>query len=476
MAKTLVLFTDDLRMHDHPALWHAAQRGQVMALYRLQDDPLALTAADLLRRHALVALHHDLQKHGVTLHTTREDLFASIMHWVRLVGIDAVYFHDSISPFEREQNAKLKADLRAQGLEVASFAARTIFSMQTIQSDSGKSFQVFTPFWRKAQLIAVEKSYPKPAKLEGLITGTTSLDDPTLLLQEVPTWAKKLTASLNFGETTAIQAWQTFREERLLGYRQGRDYPAQEAVSRLSMHLACGSLSAKALYRSAEVTAQATQDETLREACESYQRQLLWREFAYDQWYQHKMIDRESLRQEFQSFPWLEDEESYQAWCQGRTGYPLVDAGMRELWQTGYMHNRVRMVVGSFLVKDLLLSWTKGYEWFKKTLFDFDVANNALGWQWVAGTGIDAAPYFRVFNPVLQSQKFDEKATYIRRYVTELRALTDEEIHAPWKVDRDRLRQAGVILGETYPYPIVDHAFARDRALAAYEQIKKRSK
>lgn len=205
---------------------------------------------------------------------------------------------------------------------------------------------------------------------------------------------------------------------------------------------------------------------------ESFLRQLVWREFSYYQLYHNPTIATLPLRKEFLAFPWENNEQDFIAWKKGQTGYPLVDAGMRELWATGFMHNRVRMVTASFLIKHLLTHWMEGYEWFKETLVDFNMANNAMGWQWVAGTGVDASPYFRVFNPVLQSEKFDEYGDYIRKWVPELQLLPNDYIHEPWKAPNSILSKANIELGQTYPFPIIDHSFARKRALAAYETVK----
>ena len=251
--------------------------------------------------------------------------------------------------------------------------------------------------------------------------------------------------------------------------------PLADSVSLLSPHLAWAEISVRAIWHSAKGMIEMESEEYMHSSIDAFLRQLIWREFAYYQLIHFPTMLHAPLREKFTVFPWQGSNEEFAKWQKGLTGYPLVDAGMRELWETGVIHNRVRMVVASFLVKHLLISWVEGSKWFNETLVDFDAASNAMGWQWVAGSGIDAAPYFRIFNPILQSQKFDPDGLYIRKWVPELAEFPSKYIHEPWKAPTNLLHESGIVLGKTYPFPIIDHSFARIRALEAYAQVKNKS-
>ena len=294
-------------------------------------------------------------------------------------------------------------------------------------------------------------------------------DDPNDwdLVPSNPDWASGFSNSWTPGESGAQARLQEFVQNGIADYKNGRDFPSKEAVSRLSPHLRFGELSLNTIWRAAEFYAE--------EKAAPFTRQLVWKEFSTELLYQFPKLPSEAFKPQYDRMPWRDDPKGLKAWKRGMTGYPLVDAGMRELWQTGYMHNRVRMVVASFLIKDLLIDWREGLKWFDQTLLDADDANNAASWQWVAGSGADAAPYFRIFNPVRQSEKFDPKGDYIRKWVPEISGLPKDEIHAPWEVPDMDLCLKGIILGETYPRPIVDHGEARKRALKALEITKEGS-
>jgi deoxyribodipyrimidine photo-lyase len=286
-------------------------------------------------------------------------------------------------------------------------------------------------------------------------------------------WAGGLAETWEPGESGAKRQLERFRKDALQDYALGRDHPGVVGTSRLSPHLHFGEISPGQVLRAVLETKKECPP-GIRAECDAYLRQLGWREFAQHLLYHHPESPEQPLRREFAAFPWRTDPSHLRAWTQGETGYPLLDAGMRELWHTGWMHNRVRMVAASFLVKHLLIGWQEGAAWFWDTLVDADLANNTLGWQWVAGCGADAAPYFRIFNPVIQGEKFDPSGTYVRRWVPELKDLPDKWIYQPWNASTAILSQAGVKLGTTYPRPIIDHQTARERALAALESIRRR--
>ena len=283
------------------------------------------------------------------------------------------------------------------------------------------------------------------------------------LLSDVD-WATGRHAVWQPGQKGAHDALHRFLSDGVDNYAGGRDQPAERWTSSLSPHLHFGEISPRQI---------ASRLRTVRgEGASSFLRELGWREFSHHLLYHFPQLDRYPLREQFASFPWCEDKDGLRAWQRGQTGYPLVDAGMRQLWKTGWMHNRVRMVAGSFLVKDLLINWRRGAEWFWDTLVDADLANNSMGWQWVAGCGADAAPFFRIFNPIAQGEKFDREGTYVKRWVPELAQVPSRSIHAPWRAPDHVLRTAGLTLGLDYPEPIIDHAYARQRALDALQQSK----
>jgi deoxyribodipyrimidine photo-lyase len=295
----------------------------------------------------------------------------------------------------------------------------------------------------------------------------TSISTELNHLQLIPTsdWTTGIDESWPAGEDAAIELVKTFIEEDIAAYKTKRDFPAIFGTSRISPYLAIGALSVRSVYHYAL--------KMQPDVSEAFIRQLVWREFAYQMLVHFPQTANKPLNQNFEKFPWLNNEEHYHKWCYGQTGIPLIDAGMRELWSTGYMHNRVRMNVASYLTKHLLVDFTKGMSWFEDTLIDCDIANNTFGWQWASGSGADAAPYFRIFNPYLQSSKFDGEAVYIRKWIPELQHLSNKDILEPDQASEDSLKEAGVVLGDTYPYPVVTHKAGRARALLAYEEIKK---
>jgi deoxyribodipyrimidine photo-lyase len=342
-----------------------------------------------------------------------------------------------------------------------------------ILNSSGKPFQVFTPFWN-ACCSGPEPAAPllRPKRLAAPGGWPRSLALDELDLEPKVDWASGIRAAWTPGEKGAHDLLRRFVRESLLDYSDQRDRPYVPGTSRLSPHLRFGEISPRQIWHGVYGGLNSKRTRTSMKAVEPFLRQLGWREFSYHLLHHLPHTTDEPLRSDFAAFPWRTDEAALKAWQRGQTGYPLVDAGMRELWATGWMHNRVRMVVASFLVKDLLIPWQEGARWFWDTLVDADLANNTMGWQWTAGCGADAAPYFRVFNPVGQGERFDAKGDYVRRWVPELAKLPPAWIHRPWEAPAAVLAEAGIVLGKTYPKRIVVHAEARERALAAVATLK----
>jgi deoxyribodipyrimidine photo-lyase len=369
----------------------------------------------------------------------------------------------------------MKAALKTRGIAVQSFNASLLYEPWEITSKQGTPLKVFSPFWRAVQAKgdpAEPLAAPKTLAPPQTVPRSDELDSWALLPTR-PDWAGGMRAAWTPGEAGALRRLERFLDEAVGDYKAKRDIPGTDATSALSPHLHFGEISPRRIWHAARMASEARSNEPMDRGTASFLSEICWREFSYNLLFHNPDLPEVSLRREFEEFPWREDADGLEAWKRGRTGYPIVDAGMRELWHTGWMHNRVRMITASFLIKDLLVHWREGEAWFWDTLVDADLASNSASWQWVAGCGADAAPYFRIFNPILQGEKFDGDGAYVRRWVPELAKLPDSVIHKPWEARPMELSQAGVTLGRTYPHPIVDHAGARKRALDALETIKK---
>ncbi|ASG20073.1 cryptochrome/photolyase family protein [Nitrospirillum viridazoti] len=471
----IVWFRQDLRLADNPALGHAAQSGRpVVPVYILDDHTPGPWAPGGASRwwlhHSLAALSGALAGLGCPLILRRGRADVALRALVRETGAEAVVWNRCYEPHAIARDSTLKADLKAEGIAVDSFNAALLAEPWTVKTGTGGPYKVFTPFW-KAVREGLDPGRPEPAPRH-LATLPTPPDSDRLadwgLLPTRPDWAGGLRDSWTPGEAGARQRLEDFLARAVARYPEGRDYPAQPLTSRLSPHLHFGEISPRQIWAAAQAQAK-TQGS---DGVDSFLRELGWREFCHHLLYHFPFLSERPLNPKFEAFAWDDNAGHLAAWQRGLTGYPIVDAGMRELWATGWMHNRVRMVVGSFLVKHLLLPWTAGQAWFWDTLVDADLANNTASWQWIAGCGADAAPYFRVFNPVLQGEKFDAKGDYVRRWVPELAGLPDRVLHQPWTADPITLRTAGVRLGHDYPHPVVEHKAARQRALDTFAAIR----
>jgi deoxyribodipyrimidine photo-lyase len=479
-APTLVWFRQDLRLSDNPALAAAVDRGSpVIPVFIWAPDEEGAwrpgAASQWWLRRSLAALNADLEKRGSRLLIRRGPAGKTLNDLLAESRASTVFWNRRYEPAAVARDDDLKARLRERGIAAESFHGNLLFEPSTIRNGSGQPFRVFTAFWRACLTKPVPPpSKNAPRKLRAPENWPHSMELVELGLEPSVDWAAGLRETWRPGESGAESQLKRFLKRPIQEYPVGRDKPAVVGTSRLSPHLHFGEISPGQVWRA---VLGRMNDGTLgsRAACEAYLRQIGWREFAHQLLYHHPESPEQALRPEFAAFPWRTDPRALRAWTQGKTGYPLVDAGMRELWHTGWMHNRVRMVVASFLVKHLLIGWQEGAAWFWDTLVDADLASNTLGWQWVAGCGADAAPYFRIFNPVLQGERFDPAGKYVRRWVPELSGVPDDWIHKPWSAPASILARAGVKIGRTYPSPIVDHAAARERALAAAARNSTRS-
>lgn len=472
---TILWLREDLRLADNPALHAAAMHGAVVPLYILEDEkhvPFPIGGASKWWLHeALKTLGEAFANLGAPLILRRGDAGKILRGLIKETQATHVVWNRRYQPHQQKYDDEIADAMRNEGVTVDIYKSYLLFDPTTIRSGSGTPYKVFTPFSKACFAApAPGKILPAPKTLNG-IKGLNSdnLKDWHLTSSKA-TWPKRLADAWSIGEVAAHEQLQHFVEHTLSNYKIGRDRPDKDHTSRLSPYLHFGHISPRQVWHAVQ-TALAKKP-ALGSNTERYLLEILWREFS---WHllQHfpKMVD-EPLNESFKSFPWKKDAKTLQAWQQGMTGYPIVDAGMRQLWQTGWMHNRVRMIVASFLIKDLLIDWREGAAWFWDTLVDADLGNNTASWQWVAGCGADAAPYFRIFNPTLQGQKFDPNGDYVRRYVPELAALDTKYIHEPSKTPSSVLAEAGIVLGKTYPLPIIDHAKARQRALLALKQTK----
>ena len=356
-----------------------------------------------------------------------------------------------------------------------SYNGNLLFEPSNTLNRQGRPFRVFTPFWRYCRTLGEPTTpLPAPRSLKKPRKWPASVSLESLQLEPRVDWAAGIRASWDFGAAGARGALRQFLRNGIEGYPEARNYPGICGVSCLSPRLHFGELSPRQVWHAVRNHEASAGRLTETKHTEAYLRQLGWREFGHHLLYHFPQTPDLPLNESFGNFPWYWDTETLRQWQRGETGYPIIDAGMRELWHTGYMHNRVRMITASFLVKDLLVHWLEGARWFWDTLVDADLANNTLGWQWAAGCGADAAPYFRIFNPARQTERFDPDGVYVRHWLPELARLPDKYLPAPWQADKAELRRAGVVLGETYPEPIVDHQQARVRALAALETIRKK--
>jgi deoxyribodipyrimidine photo-lyase len=479
-APTIVWFRDDLRLADNPALRAAIDAGRpVIPVFIHETGPDGLrplgAAAKWWLYGSLEALDASLRKLGSRLVLTEGEALGVLKSLVDATGAGELVWNRRYHPYAREVDARIKAAIEADGRRARSFNGSLLIEPWEVETGSGTFYRVYSPFARAArQKFGFVAPLPAPGgAIPAPAAWPDSLSLPALGLRPTtPDWAGGLRETWAQGETAAREALSGFIDERLVLYKAKRDFAAVEATSRLSPHLRFGEVSPRTVWSALSHVADTASGATERQSAEKFLSELLWREFSHHILYHLPPLEQANVQDKFDAFPWHQSDDRLAAWEKGMTGYPIVDAGMRQLWQTGWMHNRVRMVVASFLTKDLLVDWRDGEAWFWNTLVDADPANNPASWQWVSGSGADAAPYFRVFNPVLQGRKFDPEGAYVRAFVPELAKLPAKYVHEPWTAPGEVLEDAGVILGQTYPERIVDHAAARKRALEAYQQIK----
>ena len=476
----IVWLRRDLRLADNRALHRAATSGRpVIPVYilwaasRERRNPGA--ASRWWLHHSLAALREDLERLGVPLLLRKGRPRDELMRLAAETGARAILCNRHYEPRWRAEEREIRQAAEREGIAFERFDGSMLHDPDAITGKSGRPLKVFSAFWR-ACLARDAPPFPVPFPAALVRFGSPiegdALEDWNLLPNGFD-WSGGLRDSWSPGERGATERLEAFLDEAMELYATARDLPYREGTSRLSAHLHFGEISACRIWHAVRDRMDRAGGR-LDSGGAGFLRELGWREFNMHLLGQFPDIHERPIRREFEHFPWLSDATALDAWRKGKTGYPIVDAGMRELWQTGWMHNRVRMIAASFLVKDLMIPWRKGEEWFWDTLVDADLANNAGNWQWVAGCGADAAPYFRIFNPVLQARKFDPDGEYIRKWVPEIARLPDSQIHAPWEASEAVRAAAGIRLGETYPAPVVRHDRARARALEAFKSLGQR--
>ncbi len=472
MPTALFWFRHDLRLADNPGLTAAAKYGDVVALY-IVDDSLPWPMGGASRwwlHHSLSKLAADLKKHGVPLILQKGKAETLVPELAKQLKAEHVFWNRCYEPASIARDTSIKKTLQQNGHSVESFNASLLVEPWTIKNTQGNPFRVYTPFAKMVLRDTISAPTKAPTGMKG-VAGAEKLGlglNDLELLPTRPNWAKGF--EWKIGEAAAMAKLSDFLDDTVRDYAHMRDRPDIDGTSSLSPYLRFGEISPRQIFHAAMQLHKRAPEMTI--GTDKFVSEILWREFCYHLLFHSPKLPEEPLNPAFAHFPWQPDAKLLTAWQKGLTGIPIIDAGMRQLWQTGWMHNRVRMLVASFLIKNLLQPWQAGEAWFWDCLLDADLANNSGGWQWVAGSGADASPYYRIFNPVLQGEKFDAEGNYVRRYVPELARLPADIIHAPWKAGSETLRRFGVELGANYPKPIVDPGKSRERALAAYQHMK----
>ena len=478
-----MLFRRDLRLYDNYALVHAAKHGAMLPVFiqDTQEHTWSIGGASQWHlHHSLASLQKDLIHEGAPLTffktSSKQSIQDILLKLCKDNGCHDIYWNRRYEPHHIQQDKKLKKNLSRHGITVHSFNNNLLSEPWQQFNKQGNSFKVFTPYWkhctnrfhnepRPCELLPKPKL---PSQKNWKIQGNSNLEDLALLPSN-PDWATSISKMWVPGEHSAQHRWNTFQELAIQNYDDTRNIPSIPGTSLLSPHLAFGEISVRQIWQDAQ---QVRMQSKASNDIDRYLSEIGWREFSYYQLYHFPELPHKNFNPRFDHFQWESNDSNLQAWQKGQTGYPLVDAGMRELWHTGYMHNRVRMIVASFLCKDLLIHWQEGAKWFWDTLLDADLASNSANWQWCAGCGADAAPFFRIFNPTLQSEKFDSEGIYIRQWIPELSKLPNKHIHKPWEAPKEILLNANITLNSTYPAPIIDHKVARINALDRYKDLK----
>jgi len=470
VGTAIIWFRQDLRLQDNPAWARALDKGHELVPLYIHAPAEAGEwapggAARWWLHHALEDLHAQLAEHDFRLILRQGESEKVLLDLVSETDAEAVYWNRCYEPHRTAIDGRIKSDLKKADIDCWSGNASLLYEPWEVATKAGQPYKVFTPFSRACGQLSRRSPVKAKGKPRAPKTWPESLGLSELgLLPEID-WDEGIEKAWTPTRKGGWGRLGAFLKNAVDNYDEARDLPATDGTSRLSPYLHFGQIGPREI---AETLASQKQTKGLK----AFDNEIVWREFAYHVLYHFPDTPTQPLQPKFERFPWESDKQLLRAWQKGRTGYPIVDAGMRQLWRDGWMHNRVRMIVGSFLVKHLLHSWVDGARWFWDTLVDADLASNTLGWQWAGGCGADAAPYFRIFNPITQGKKFDADGAYVREYVPELKKVPDKYLHEPWDMPEEVQRACGVILGETYPHPVIEHRKGRERALEAFESVK----
>jgi deoxyribodipyrimidine photo-lyase len=465
---SLILFKQDLRIIDNPAFFEAVKNSQNLLPLFILDEVNCRKIGEASKwflHFALESLAKELEEnYSLKLITKKGDSLEILEKIFKSKKIDTIYFNKLIEPYEIKLQNQIVKLAKAHQIEVLFFKSQTLFDPSEIKNGSGNFYKVFTPFWKEclknSQIISATLSKPDKKILRQL---QHEKNDDLELLPKI-NWDENFKKIWQFNHQKLRQNFLNFLKEKLPNYKQARDFPALEGNSKLSPYLHFGMISPREVFNLATKFPES-------EGKKQFIAELCWREFSHHLLFHFPALGEKNFNAKFDKMPWFESEDFLQKWRKGQTGFPIVDAGMKELWATGYMHNRVRMIVASFLIKDFLIDWREGEKWFWNCLVDANLANNAASWQWCAGSGCDAAPYFRIFNPTTQSERFDPDGIYIKKWLPQLKNLPKEFIHEPSKADAKTLKSFGVELGKNYPKPVLEHKKAREMALIIYKNL-----
>ena len=465
----IMWFRNDLRLSDNPALLKASTLGSILPIYILDDlAPFPFKIGSASKSY----LHYSLEHLNTSLQNSLNVYKGSpekiILQLIQKYTISYVFWNRCYGPWNAVHDIILETRLKEFGIQYTVFNGAYLWSPENVQKEDGSYYKVFSAYKRKVYSMEPRGPLPPPKDLSLMKDhhNSTTLKDLNLICS--PSWNDKIQENWTFGEEAAFKKLEHFLHTGLRGYKKGRDYPGRNQTSKLSVNLHFGEISPHHIWNAVK---NIPTSHGFQEDIEHFLSELIWREFSCYLLTYYQELPYNNFQPKFNGFPWADNAPLLKAWQSGNTGYPIVDAGMRQLWQTGYMHNRVRMIVASFLVKNLMIHWHQGRDWFWECLVDGDLANNSASWQWVAGCGADAAPYFRIFNPILQGEKFDSNGDYTQTFVPELKNLPKEYLFKPWKAPETVLKNAGIILGQTYAYPIVDITLSRSQALEWYKKL-----
>ena len=465
-------FRQDLRLADNPGLSEAISKGIVLPIYIYDDinsNEYEMGSASKWWLHNSLEKLNDSLNNKLSVY--KGDALKIIESLTKSYDVESISWNRCYEPWRIKRDKNIKSEIEKKGIEVNTFNGSLLWEPFNILKTDGTPYRVFSPYYRKGCLNAAPPRIPlESPEISSLFKdeyNELTIEDLSLIPKVH--WFDEMEKLWKPGEVGAQEKLYDFLDDGLFGYKEGRNFPSQKNVSQLSPHIHLGEISPNQVWYAAKQK----EDETgIEKDLAHFLSELGWREFSYNLLYHFPTLPRENLQKKFDNFPWQENIDFSDKWKKGLTGYPIVDAGMRELWQTGYMHNRVRMIVGSFLVKNLLLHWHEGEKWFWDCLIDADLASNSASWQWVAGSGADAAPYFRIFNPISQGIKFDPEGEYTKKFLPELSDLPIKYLYSPWEAPADVLEQANIKLGGNYPKPIVDLKESREKALDAFDKIR----